>query len=308
VTGGAVGMSYHVRIQRTVEHIENRLTEPMSLPELAGVAGFSDFHFHRVFQTMVGDPVMEYVRKRRLARAARELADPDKRILDVALDYGFQSHETFTRAFKKMFGMTPAEYRKRGIRTPAYPRVDVLSQKFNPYLGGIRMDYRMVTKPGFKLIGYGLETSSQDGRNLQEIPAFWQRYLADKGWERIPNAVFRDSPVELGICTDFDMENGSFTYVIGMEAEHFEGVPDDLVCREFPEATYAVFTTPKVAQEQFSSSIQATWKSIFEEWFPHSGYEHAGAAEFEWYDQRAHADKNEQLQMDIYIPVRKKTD
>jgi AraC family transcriptional regulator len=301
-------MSYHVRIQRTVEHIENRLAEPMSLPELAGVAGFSDFHFHRVFQTMVGDPVMEYVRKRRLARAAREIADPGKRILDVALDYGFQSHETFTRAFKKMFGMTPAEYRKRGIRTPAYPRADVLSQKFNPYLGGIRMDYRMVTKPGFKLIGYGLETSSQDGRNQQEIPAFWLRYIADKGWERIPNAVHKEHPVELGVCTDFDMESCSFTYVIGMEAEHFEGVPDDLVCREFPEATYAVFTTPKVAQEQFSSSIQATWKSIFEEWFPHSGYEHAGAAEFEWYDERARPDKNELLQMDIYMPVRKKPD
>ncbi|TJY42703.1 AraC family transcriptional regulator [Cohnella pontilimi] len=301
-------MSYYVRIQRTIEHIENRLTEPLTLTELASIAGFSDFHFHRVFQTMVGDPVMEYVRKRRLVRAARDMADLDKRILDVALDHGFQSHETFTRAFKKMFGMTPAEYRQRGIRTPVYPRADVNSRRFNPYLGGIRMEYRIVTKPAFKLIGHALETCTQEGKNHEDIPAFWQRYIANKGWERIPNAVHRENPVELGVCTDFDMEKGTFLYVIGMEAEHFEGVPDDLVCREIPEATYAVFTTPLVPRDQFPASIQSTWMSVFNEWFPHSGYEHSGEVEFEWYDERSNSQKHDLVQMDIYIPVKKKAD
>lgn len=162
------------------------------------------------------------------------------------------------------------------------------------------MEYRIVTKPAFKVIGYELRTSTCNGENLQKIPAFWQEYLQNGWGHRIPNRVHRESPVELGICHSFDMESGTFTYMIGMEAEHFEGVPDDLVCREFMAAEYAVFTTPKVPHDQFSASIQSTWKSIFEEWFPHSGYEHAGTPEFELYDERCHPDKPE-AQMDIYI-------
>ncbi|MBW5447155.1 helix-turn-helix domain-containing protein [Cohnella sp. CFH 77786] len=299
-------MGYHRRIQKTIDHIEARLDEPLTLRGLAETAGFSDFHFHRVFQSMVGDSVMEYVRKRRLARAAGDLSDPDRRIVDIALDYGFQTHETFTRAFKKMFGMTPGEYRKRNIRTAPYPQANVLRRMYNPYLGGIRMEYRIVEKPAFKVIGYGLQTTNIEGRNLKEVPAFWSDYLENRKWSRIPNVIPRDNPVELGLCADFDPEADTFTYIIGMEAEHFDNVPEDMVCREFPAGTYAVFTTPKSSPEDFSPTIQASWKSIWEEWFPHSGYEHAGTVEFEWYDERCHRDKNELLQMDIYIPVKPK--
>jgi AraC family transcriptional regulator len=298
-------MGYHKCVQQIIEYIELHLADPLTLHDLAEMAGFSDYHFHRVFQSMVGDPVMEYVRKRRLVRAAHEMADSDKRILDIALDHGFQSHETFTRAFKKMFGFTPGEYRKRGIRTRLYPKANILQRKYNPYLGGIRMDYQIISKPAFKLIGYGIRTSNKDGKNHQDIPAFWARYLKNNDGERIPNEVHRENPVELGICTDFDLEACTFTYLIGKEVEHFENVPQDLVCREFPGANYAVFTTPLVKPEDFSSSIQATWMAIFDEWFPHSGYEHAGAAEFEWYDNRSNPD-NEYIQMDIYVPVKAK--
>jgi AraC family transcriptional regulator len=297
---------YLKQIQATIDYVEEHLAEELSLSRLAQVARLSDFHFHRVFQTVAGDTVMEYVRKRRLARSAYQVAYSDARLLDIALENGFQNHETFTRAFKRMFEMTPADYRKKGIKPPTYSKLNVLQRKYNPYLGGIRMEYRIVTKPAFKVIGYELRTSTCNGENLQKIPAFWQEYLQN-GWShRIPNRVHRESPVELGICHSFDMESGTFTYMIGMEVEHFEGVPDDLVCREFMAAEYAVFTTPKVPHEQFSSSIQSTWKSIFEEWFPHSGYEHAGTPEFELYDERCHPDRPE-VQMDIYIPVKRRS-
>jgi AraC family transcriptional regulator len=116
--GGERNMGYYKSMQKTIEHIENHLGDALCLHDLAQIAGFSDYHFHRVFQTMVGDTVMEYVRKRRLAKAAAEMEHPDRRILDVALDHGFQSHETFTRAFKKLFGITPVEYRRRRIKRP----------------------------------------------------------------------------------------------------------------------------------------------------------------------------------------------
>ncbi|WP_235947530.1 AraC family transcriptional regulator [Paenibacillus glycinis] len=282
------------------------MAEELSLARLAAAAMFSEFHFHRVFQVMAGETVMEYVRKRRLARAAFQVAHSDERLLDIALECGFQNHETFTRAFKRMFDMTPADYRKRGIQPPEYGKLNVLQRKYNPYLGGIQMDYRIAKKPAFKVIGYELQTTN-DGENLKEIPAFWQEYLKN-GWEKkIPNRVHADSPVELGICHGFDMDAGTFLYLIGMEATDFDNVPDGLICREFGEAEYAVFSTPKVPEEQFSPSIQSTWQAIFGEWFPHSGYEHAGKPEFELYDERC-GPGNELWQMDIYVPVKRKSE
>lgn len=303
-----MGSDYDTQIQATLDYIEDHLAEPMSVEGLARVACFSEFHFHRVFQSMVGEAVMEYVRKRRLARAAYRIAHTDQRLIDIALDHGFQSHENFTRAFKKVFERTPLAYRKQGIVTPLYAKANVLQRKMNPnpYLGGICMDYQLRTKPAFKLIGYELRTTCKDGQNHRDIPVFWNSYLQENKGSRIGNRVHTDSPVELGLCTDFNMETGELTYLIGMEATSFEGVPADLVCREFPEARYAVFTTPKVTPDQFVASIQSTWKSIFEEWFPHSGLEHAGGVEFEWYDERCHADKHDQIQIDIYIPVKDK--
>ncbi|MDD9266987.1 effector binding domain-containing protein [Paenibacillus sp. GCM10023248] len=297
---------YYGQIQKTLDYIEEHLAGPLSVEVLARVACFSEFHFHRVFQSMVGEAVMDYVRKRRLARAAYQIAHSDQKLIDIAFDHGFQSHENFTRAFKKVFERTPLAYRKQGIATPLYAKVNVLGKKFNPYLGGIRMEYQLVTKSDFKLIGYELRTTCKEGQNHRDIPAFWTTYLQENKGSRIGNRVHEDSPVELGICTDFNMETGELTYIIGMEATSFENVAEDLVCREFPEAHYAVFTTPKVPAEQFSASIQSTWKSIFEEWFPHSGMEHAGGVEFELYDERCHTALHELVQMDIYIPVKPK--
>jgi AraC family transcriptional regulator len=296
---------YFKQIQATIDYVEAHMGEELSLSRLAQVAMLSDYHYHRVFLAMAGVTVMEYVRKRRLALSAYEVARSDARLIDIALEIGFQNHETFTRAFKRMFGMTPAEYRKAGIKPPAYPKLNVLQRKYNPYLGGIRMDYRIVTKPAFKVIGYELRMKTVGGENHWQIPKFWQQYIRGGWGERIPNRVHTGSPIELGICHSFDMDSGEFSYLIGMEAEHFGGVPDDLVCREFMGAEYAVFTTPKVAPEQFAPSIQSTWKAVFEEWFPHSGYEHAGTPEFELYDERCHPGQPE-VQMDIYIPVKRK--
>ncbi|WP_127531347.1 AraC family transcriptional regulator [Paenibacillus kobensis] len=297
---------YIEQIQTTIDYAEDHLAEELSLSQLARVAGFSDFHFHRVFLALTGDTIMEYVRKRRLARSAYEVAYSDARVLDIALNTGFNNHETFTRAFKRMFEMAPAEYRKQGIKPPAYGKLNILQLKYNPYLGGIRMEYQIITKPAFKVIGFDLRTTAQEGKNHQEIPAFWQEYIRNEWSSQIQNRLHKEGNVELGICHGFDMATGTFIYTIGAEAEHFDGIDNpNLACHEFGAAEYAVFTTPKVPHDQFSHSIQSTWGTIFSEWFPHSGYEHAGLAEFELYDERSNPEL-EEIQMDIYIPVKRK--
>ncbi|ASS74373.1 hypothetical protein CIG75_04825 [Tumebacillus algifaecis] len=290
-------MEYIERIQATLDYIEHHLDRPITMEELAKVACFSVFHFHRVFALTLGSTAADYLRKRRLAKAAELLRTTDQRVLDIALATGFQSHEAFARAFKRQFQLTPLEYRKSVLSLALQPFV-TLTHTPRIREGGITMTPTIVTRSAFKLIGYGLETETNEGKNHQDIPAFWQRYIQENLGANIPNKL-RPS-VEIGICTNFEPETGRFSYVIGFEAETFDNVPEGMMCITVPEATYAVFTTPKVSNADFPSSIQQTWAQAFQEWFPTSGYQ-ACTPEFEWYDERSESDTDKQ--MDIYIAI-----
>ncbi|WP_106768547.1 helix-turn-helix transcriptional regulator [Paenibacillus faecalis] len=102
---------YKDMIDRSIRYIEQHLLEDIRLEHVANHAAVSMFHFHRIFQSIVGMSVTEYIRQRRLTHAGGELARTDKRVLDIAIDYKFGTQEAFSRAFKKMFGMPPKQYR-----------------------------------------------------------------------------------------------------------------------------------------------------------------------------------------------------
>ncbi len=163
------------------------------------------------------------------------------------------------------------------------------------------MQHQLIHKPAFTIVGYSIRTQNVDGQNNRDIPAFWQRYMQEKLGANLHGLAV--STAEYGICDDFDMETGEFSYVIGVEAGPDAVVPDGAIMRSYPEQLYAVFTTPKAGPDKFTEAIQNTWAVIFGEWFPGSGYRHAPAAEFEYYDERCWSDRNELLEMDIYIPV-----
>ncbi len=110
-------MDHLQQLQRAVDYIEDHLSEEIKTDEVAKIAGYSRWHFQIVFSATVGDSIKEYIRKRRLTLAMTELGTTDKRILDIALDAGFESQESFTRAFKNMFGKNPGEARKEGVRS-----------------------------------------------------------------------------------------------------------------------------------------------------------------------------------------------
>ncbi|MDL4839253.1 helix-turn-helix transcriptional regulator [Aquibacillus rhizosphaerae] len=99
-------------IQETLNFIEQHLTDKLQLPLLAGYAGYSRFHFHRVFRKIIGKSVVDYIRERRISQASRDLIATDYRVIDIALHYQFGSEESFIRAFKKVYGMAPGRYRK----------------------------------------------------------------------------------------------------------------------------------------------------------------------------------------------------
>ncbi|WP_238902495.1 helix-turn-helix transcriptional regulator [Clostridium sp. YIM B02506] len=104
-------MNYDACIKESIEYIEDNLDNKIELKELADKAFLSKYHFHRVFHSVVGEPVAEYIRKRRLKEAASELVTTDNKIVDIALKYQFSSQEAFTKAFKRIYGVPPREFR-----------------------------------------------------------------------------------------------------------------------------------------------------------------------------------------------------
>lgn len=108
-------MDYDACIKKSIEYIEDNLKMKIELKELADNVFLSKYHFHRVFHAVVGEPVAEYIRKRRLMEAAKELLNTEDKIVDIALDYQFGSQEAFTKAFKKLYGIPPKEFRRSRI-------------------------------------------------------------------------------------------------------------------------------------------------------------------------------------------------
>lgn len=295
-------MDYRACMQKSVDEIEGHLQEEITVERLAASAGFSPFHFYRIFQAYVGMPVMSYVRYRRLAHAAAELAT-GTRVLDLALKWGFDTHAGFTRAFVKTFGVTPEHYRLHGTgRIPA--PVDLMQLCDYQLTGGIVMEPKFVTRPAFYVAGYQLRTNSANGESNKEIPAFWQDYMKNH-MDTLHSSFTPVNHNEYGICMDMDIETGEYSYVIGLEVKDPDSVPDQFHKALVPAATYAVFTTPPSDQEGFVAAIQGTWAFIYEQWFPASGYEYApGCADFELYDERCMGETGKQI--DIYLPVVKK--
>ncbi len=297
-------MTHMECIQSTIDYIEQHLREPLHAEELAGLAGFSLYHFYKIFQSQTGLPVMEYIRRRRLAYAAADMAST-RTLLDIALDYGFETHAGFTKAFRKTYGMSPEKYRMHA--TGYVPeKVDLAKLANYQLIGGMMMRPTFVIKPELKLAGYALETRV-NGENMTDIPAFWQRYMAENWGHTLHEVLQPVSHAEYGACIMNNDQSEHFRYVIGVEVENFNDVPEDLYQAVVPAATYAVFTTPPAnrADGGFVRAIQGTTNYIFNEWFPSSGYAYApSGVDFELYDERCYGDEN--LVMDIYVPVEKK--
>lgn len=273
-------LNYRTDIKRSIEFIEANIKERLTAEMISQHVGYSLYHFCRVFQICMGVPVMEYVRKRRLSMASTELYK-GKRILDIALDYGFETQSGFTKAFRREFGYSPTEYAVK--RTEFQEYVSGTKKTFEH--GGFNMVPQVITKPSFKIAGFGITTNISDGSFTKDIAAFWNNYDIN-GWEcKLYDQLNPPKHEEVGICVPESRDSDSLIYLLGVIVEDFEKVTPDMITLEVPKATYAVFTTPPVDvtvggkngeanQDDFPIAIRQTWQYIFQEWFKDSGYEY----------------------------------
>jgi AraC family transcriptional regulator len=277
------------RITEVIDTIEQRLTEHLDVEDVAKSTYSSPFHFQRMFHVLTGVTVAEYIRKRRLTLAAQELVMSADRVVDIALKYGYESPESFAKAFRKAHGISPSEARAQGAVLKAFPRIS-----FHLALKGDKeMDYKIVHRDAFHVIGKSIRVSYKEGENLGYIPQFWDNCIADGMVERLRS--LRPDGELLGICMDRDYDNEEFTYAVAAEADM--PVSDGLVKFQIPASTWAVFAVTGALPH----AVQEITKRIFEEWFPGTTYQHTGGPELEVYPPGHRL--SEEYEFEVWIPV-----
>ena len=287
-------MNYNDAIALCIDYIEKNIKNELSPELIANECGYSTFHFSRVFNINKGITLMEYVKKRRLSLAAEDLFD-DKKIIDIALEYGFQTHNGFSKAFKKEFGFSPTQYLKRMDRN--------LEKELILKFGGDFMKPTIIEKPTFKVAGYGIKTNITNGNYTKDVASFWINYDGENLESKMYQILNPPKHGEVGLCIPSSEDNGEATYMLGVIVNDFNDVTDDMITVEVPEATYAVFSTPPV---NTSTEIENNeFANVIEEWFKDSGYVFDETKlDFEYYDERCHPTIG--TVMDIYVPVLKK--
>lgn len=285
-------MEWLERMNRSIDYIERHLEDGVSIEEAARAAYSSTYHFHRLFHMVTGLTVTEYIRRRRLTLAAQELASTAARVVDVALKYGYDSPESFAKAFRRLHGIAPSEARNPGARLKAFPRM-----AFQLSLKGVHaMDYRIVEREAFQVVGRVLNTTCRDGANFREIPKFWNDGYAE-GW--IPRLESLAGKMAMGVCLPMDPGQDDLSYMIGVEAGP-ELAGEEWTVYTVPALTWAVFT----AVGPLPGSIQETFQRIFQEWFPSTNYEHDHGPELEVYlDGDSSAPD---YRCEVWIPIVKK--
>ncbi|HYE81960.1 MAG TPA: AraC family transcriptional regulator [Clostridia bacterium] len=289
-------MRYYESIQRSIDFIEENIDVDITLKEIAERSCFSLYHFHRIFQAVTGESVKEYIRKRRLSCAAKDLLYDKSKVIDIAFKYQYESAEAFSRAFSKAYGIPPLMFKKSNKKNiKVFERIDIMSlDTLNKKEG---LNIRIVKKEQFKVIGYELRTSWIDNKHAGEISEFWSMYLGQKLRDAIPDKI--DPVTELGMSMEHD-EDGSFSYVIGFEVSSFDNVRRNMVKKTIPEATYAVLTIKGDDSRLIQEKIGEAWDYFFVHWLPGSGYKQAPSANFEVYDERT---TRAGFEIDIYIPI-----
>lgn len=291
-------MNWIQGIQRAIDYVEENITEEIDMEEVAKRAYSSPFHFQRVFGILCGFSLGDYIRMRRLSLAGEELSRGNGKIIDIAMKYGYDTPESFSRAFTRFHGIAPSEAKRSGkvkIFTP-------LSVKLT-LTGGSKMDYRIEKRDAFQVVCKRKRVGKPMSANATpDITAMWQEYGADGTMGRLI-ACIPDNPVMrglLGICFSSELDGKQFPYGIGVEYDGRK-IDENLEVVTIPANTYAVFTSKGKMPDTFIE----TYHRIVTEFFPQSTqYEYAENVEFEVYSSENISDPN--YHCEIWIAVKEK--
>ena len=261
-------MSWENRMNLAIDYIEENLNGQIAIDDIAKKACCSKFHFHRVFFSYFNVTVSDYIRKRKFTLAAVDIASSEVKIVDIALKYGYDSPNAFTRAFRNIHGKNPSEVRSSKVKIATYSRVSFPLEE----RGIEKMDYKIVERPSFDLVGKSKRFNFDEF--IKEGPKFWKEYVGSDEYKKLCQLT-RGRPGEVTgapLLTAYFPKDKSkldeFVDVFGIE------LSSDSRAKPFE-----VHTVPTATYAEFNCSYRNAMKTnryIYGDWFSATGYERDG--------------------------------
>ena len=293
---GEKPMDWITGIQRALDYVEAHLTDEIDFDRVAAESFSSSYHFQRTFSILCGHSLGEYVRMRRLTLAGAELASTGAKVIDVALKYGYDSPDSFTKAFRAFHGITPTEAKRGGAPLRSFSRLSIkISLE-----GGSTMNYRVEEKAPFSVIERVESHDTAGGENNKTIPAFWDRAATD-GTIKTLESLASDNTYTFGICyANPDKTSTKFDYSIAVKCDTGATVPENFRKTEIPARTWLIFECIGAMPD----AIQETWRKIVSEVFPNSPYTPTYEMDIEAYTDGDMSSPD--YRSEIWIPVENK--
>ena len=267
-------------IQGSVTYMEENLAGTLDIREIAAVAGLSPFYYQRIFGALCGITVGDYIRARRMTLAAQELAGTDARVIDVAVKYGYDSPDSFAKAFQRFHGITPSAAKGAGAHLRSFAPLHIkISME-----GGMMLDYRISEKAPFTIVGTKRRFNSDT--SYDEVPKFWNEWMA-QGEKRPIMGTF-------GVC--IDTEGKDFDYWIADMYFPWEEVPAGCETRVIPGGLWAQFRCTLKTLQSVNTQIWSEWLPSLKEYSP------AGDYSIEVYLQ---PDETGEMACYIWVPLKK---
>lgn len=284
-------MNWIEAIENAISFIERNITEDLTVGRIATEVNISAFYFQKGFSMLCGYTVGEYIKIRRLSLAGSELLTSDARIIDLAMKYGYDSPDSFSKAFTRFHGCTPTDVRKGGANIKAFAPLHIKLTLD----GGTVMEYRIEKKSAFKVMGIS-RMFSYEAAN-RDIPQFWNEAF-----------IMTDPKPVLGmygVCFDEAMAGDQFRYMIADDYIAEEAQKKKLDVQEIPEHTWAIFP----CKGAMPLPLQEVNRRIFSEWLPASQYEIAEGYNIEYYSDPTMFKmgvQDPEYYTEVWIPVKEK--
>lgn len=219
---------------RALDYIDRNITRDICLFDLSREAGFSVPHFYRLFKRLTGDTVGEYILRRKVVMAADDLAAGNKSVCSIAMEYGFESHDVFTRAFKRVYGITPNKYRCG--KSPPLKRLSLFD--INPATNEQQMNYSVLQGESFYVVGMECIATKWDSDGA--IGRLWSDFLS-----RLDEINSVSCPIIMyGICEHETCDNENFKYMAAIGVNSTDKVPQGMSIRRIRSQTFLQARVP----------------------------------------------------------------
>lgn len=292
-------MNYLEQVQSGIDYIEAHLDQEVEVAEVACQAGLSQWHFQRIFKALTNETLKAYIRSRRLANSLAKLSESDQRIIEIAMEAGFESQESFTRAFKLAFEVTPADYRRRQKSFKFLRKLRFDREYLKHIHQSLSLVPEMICQPAMQLVGmrtryYG--SDSEKNNMADKLPALWGGFLSC--WSEIPNQL---RGTGYGVILQTADSSDELDYWAAVEVTQIQTIGATLEGLSLPQQRYAKFT-----HRGLVSKLDQTVNYIYSSWLLNSGMRHTGGADLEIYGAEYQSDSEESV---VYyaIPVEERT-